>query len=281
MKKLKNMKRFFYTTVIVLAGIIFLQACKGDSGPVGPQGLSGPQGVGGNTGAQGLQGPVGPQGPQGNVGGVGPVGANGPVGATGPQGPAGAIGPVGGTGATGPQGPVGATGPQGPAGAQGPVGPGGPIGPQGLPGASATSIYTEWSVLAQAWRDTVIDGTAARVNHQVMFSLTNTVLNQGQILAYFRFGSNPFRLPYTSFAGGAPNTIAYIPSLGKMFYTRITHDSIANLIGISSSLEYRAVMILGDLAGGRYVSGPAAGYTPAQIKEMTYQQVAALLRIRD
>jgi Collagen triple helix repeat (20 copies) len=187
-------------------------------------------------------------------------------------------GPIGGAGLAGPTGPVG---PQGPQGSAGPIGPAGPTGPQGLPGAAAQSIYTEWAVLAQAWRDSVIDGTAAKVNHQVMFSLTNTILNQGQVLAYFRFGSNAFRLPYTSFAGGAPNTIGYIPSPGKMFYTRITHDSITNLIGISSSLEYRAVMIVGDLAGGRYVSGPAAGYTPAQIKEMTYQQVAALLRIRD
>jgi hypothetical protein len=86
-----------------------------------------------------------------------------------------------------------------------------------------------------------------------LFSLTPTVLDRGIVLAYFRFGSNAFPLPYTSFAGGAPNTIGYIPGPGKMYYTRVTHDTInaSGLIGISSSLEYRVIIITGDQLGSR------------------------------
>jgi hypothetical protein len=235
--------------IVLIAGALFTACSKdGPAGPTGPVGIQGPQGPVGNGGPLGPTGPAGPAGPTGVIG---PNGPQGPTGGVGPVGPAGPLGNPGPGGPVGPAGGVGPVGPTGISGPQGPAGPAGPTGPQGLPGAAVNTIYSDWSVLAQPWRDSVIDGTAARVNHQVAFSLTNTVLNQGTILAYFRFGASAFPLPYTSFAGGAPNTIGYIPSLGKMFYTRITHDSIANLIGISSSLEYRYVVIIGDQAGGR------------------------------
>jgi hypothetical protein len=176
-------------------------------------------------------------------------------------------------------------GPQGPTGPIGPTGPTGPTGPQGPVGGAAQTIYSDWAVLVQPWRDSVIDGTAAKVNHQVAFSLTNTVLNQGVIRAFFRFGSNAFPLPYTSFAGGAANTIGNIPSLGKMFYTRITHDSIANLIGISSSLEYRWVAIIGDALGGRNAGANSTptfggGYTRSDIERMSYGELCNRFNIR-
>jgi hypothetical protein len=216
------------------------------------------------------EGPAGPQGNQGPAGGAGAVGPTGPGGATGPQGPQ---GPTGGAGGAGPVGPAGPTGPQGPTGGVGPVGPAGPTGPMGPAGplgGAAQTIYVDWAVLAQPWRDSVIDGTAVKVNHAVAFSLTNTVLNQGAIIAYFRFGSNAFPLPYTSFAGGAPNTIGNIPSVGKMFYTRTTHDSIANLIGISSSLEYRWIAVVGNLLGGR---------SAQDIRNMPYGEMCEFLNI--
>jgi hypothetical protein len=39
------------------------------------------------------------------------------------------------------------------------------------------------------------------------------------------------------------------------------------------------VLIPGLIAGGRFTSGPAAGYSMAQLKEMSYQQVSALFAI--
>lgn len=256
------MKKFSFIYVLLIA--LLLWSCDKE-GPFGPAGPTGPQGLAGATGPQGATGAAGP---------AGPAGATGPVGATGAQGPAGPAG------ATGPQGPAGPTGPQGPAGPtgpQGPIGPQGPMGPQGAPGASASTIYSDWAVLAQAWRDSVIDGTLLRVNHQVAFSLTSTILNQGIIRAYFRFGSSPFPLPYTSFAGGASNTISYIPSPGKMYYTRMT-DNVSvsgSLIGISSSLEYRWVATVGDLAGGRMSQQQYA----QMINSMNYDELCAYLGI--
>lgn len=269
-------------SLLCVATVFALASCEkdGPAGPAGPQGAQGPAGPNGVTGPVGAQGPAGPIG---LTGAQGPQGPQGPQGATGATGPAGPTGPQGPQGPTGPQGPAGPAGPGGPQGPAGPAGPQGPGGPQGLPGGAAQSIYSDWAVLAQAWRDSVIDGTAVKVNHQVAFSLTNTILDRAIIKAFFRFGSSAFPLPYTSFAGGAPNTIGYIPSVGKMYYTRFTHDSITNLIGISSSLEYRWVAILGDQLGGRGTS-PLYGngrFTRDQVLSMSYQELCRQFGIRE
>ncbi|MCI5223617.1 MAG: hypothetical protein D3924_13340, partial [Candidatus Electrothrix sp. AR4] len=99
---------------------------KGDTGPVGPQGI---QGDIGSTG------PVGPQGIQGNIGPSGPVG---PQGIQGNTGPSGSVGPQGIQGNIGPSGPVG------PQGIQGNTGPSGPVGPQGIQGNTGPSGTTSW-----------------------------------------------------------------------------------------------------------------------------------------
>lgn len=64
---------------------------RGETGPIGPQGI---------PGIEGPTGPTGPQGPQGIPG------TEGPTGPTGPQGPQGIQGPTGPTGPTGPAGPT-------------------------------------------------------------------------------------------------------------------------------------------------------------------------------
>jgi hypothetical protein len=83
-------------------------------------------------------------------------------------------------------------------------------------------------------------------------SLTANLLNQGQVIAYFKIPGdvNIFPLPYTSNAGGSANTMSYIPTVGKVFFTRFTHNNSGS-IGVSSSLQYRVVMIPGGLLGGR------------------------------
>ena len=84
-----------------------LKGPKGDTGPVGPQGLTGPQGPKGDTGPEGL---TGEQGPKGDKGDVGPQGPQGIQGLTGPEGP---IGPQGIQGPQGEKGDKGDTGSSG------------------------------------------------------------------------------------------------------------------------------------------------------------------------
>lgn len=84
-----------------------LKGPKGDTGPIGPQGLTGPQGPKGDTGPQGL---TGEQGPKGDKGDVGPQGPQGIQGLTGPEGP---IGPQGIQGPQGEKGDKGDTGSSG------------------------------------------------------------------------------------------------------------------------------------------------------------------------
>lgn len=115
-----------------------LYIVKGETGPIGPQGL---------------QGEVGPVGPQGETGPQGPVGPEGPKGADGtmtfedltPEQKASLKGDKGDTGAAGPQGEPGPKGdkgdpgPQGPKGDTGETGAQGPQGLQGEPGTNGTT----------------------------------------------------------------------------------------------------------------------------------------------
>lgn len=108
-------------------------------------------------------------------------------------------------------------------------------------------IYsTNWATLPTAWRDTTIDGTLMKIDHLSNTCISTDVLNKGMVKVYFRFGSSTFPLPYSSHAGGGANTIGYFIQNGRILVSRVTHDvSIAaNLIGVSSSLEYRIVVIL-------------------------------------
>lgn len=198
-------------------------------------------------------------------------GPEGPAGAQGPQGPTGANGAPGATGATGPQGPAGPTGPQGPAG-------------------SANVIYSAWAISPYAQRDSTIDGTLHRLTHIDAPSLSAAILSQGLVLTYFRLGAiGPTQLPYTSTAGGAStSTINAFFTTQKIIIGRMTHGCFAAgcLVNMSTSLEYRYILIPGAVGGGRMAggeptisSGPAAGYTASQLKDMSYQQLCALLKI--
>lgn len=82
----------------------------------------------------------------------------------------------------GPEGPAGATGqagPQGVAGAIGTPGPAGPAGPQGPIGA-ANVIASEWESLT--WTESPPFSTSTVIANEI----TENVLNQGTVLAYWR-----------------------------------------------------------------------------------------------
>jgi hypothetical protein len=186
----------------------------------------------------------------------------------------------------------GATGPAGAGGATGPAGPAGPIGPGGATG-STNVIYSNWITSPYSSRDTTVDGTCLRIRHLDAPSLSTLILDRGTMITYMRVGSiGPYALPYTSDAGGATNTVNCIYNQQKIFVYRHTFNTcrfnsgIAPafpgqpvLVNLPQSLEYRYILIPGAIAGGRFISGAAAGYTSDQLKAMPYEQLRNLMKI--
>lgn len=192
-------------------------------------------------------------------------------------------GPAGGTGAQGPTGATGATGPTGPVGPTGPAGPTGPTGPQG-PAGTANVIYSAWATSPFATRDTTVDGTLYRITHINAPSLSASILNQGVVLTYTRLvpGIEPSLLPFASNAGGSSTIIGTWNTTQKIFINRITIgcNLPACLIGLSTFLEYRYVLIPGVVSGGRSATVPGTNYTVDQIKAMSYERVCQLFKIQ-
>ena len=137
-----------------------LYIVKGETGPVGPQGLQGEIGPVGPQGETGPQGPVGPEGPKGADGTMtfedltpeqkaslkGDKGDKGDTGAAGPQGEPGPKGDKGDPGPQGPKGDTGETGAQGPQGLQGEPGTNGTTPVKGVDywtAADQTSIINQ------------------------------------------------------------------------------------------------------------------------------------------
>ena len=137
-----------------------LYIVKGETGPVGPQGLQGEVGPVGPQGETGPQGPVGPEGPKGADGTMtfedltpeqkaslkGDKGDKGDTGAAGPQGEPGPKGDKGDPGPQGPKGDTGETGAQGPQGLQGEPGTNGTTPVKGVDywtAADQTSIINQ------------------------------------------------------------------------------------------------------------------------------------------
>ncbi|MBL7733639.1 MAG: collagen-like protein [Chitinophagaceae bacterium] len=192
-------------------------------------------------------------------------GPEGPVGATGPQGPTGATGGNGATGPTGPQGPQGPTGPQGPAG-------------------TANVIYSAWATSPFAARDTTVDGTLYRVTHITAPSLSTAILNQGVVLTYLRLAGvlETTMLPFASYSGGTTSIMSTWNVSQKIFINRHTVgcNAAGCLLGISSSIEYRYVLIPGAVSGGRNAGGVGGtGYSAEELKGMSYERVCQLLNI--
>ncbi len=240
-----------YKLMMITAGLIvfILSGCeKGDMGPIGPQGEQGIEGEKGDKGAKGDKGDKGDTGARGATGAQGPKGDKGDPGATGATGPRGA------TGATGPRGATGATGPQGPAG-------------------TANVIYSDWMSFQQSQRDTTIDGTYLKVNHLVAPRLTQTIIDRGVVIVYWRYLTTVVQLPYTSDAGSGTgpskaSTINFVPKPGVIYITRYTHDNSAS-IGFGS-IQFRYVLIPGGVSA-----------TMGNIDLRDYDAVKAALNIAD
>ncbi|WP_333888756.1 hypothetical protein [Sphingobacterium siyangense] len=110
---------------------------------------------------------------------------------------------------------------------------------------SANVIYSGWH-LAKVFKDSTIDNTLVKIGHVPARGLTVSIAQSGAILMYMSFGGGLFPLPYTSFAGGRANTIAFIPKENQIIVYRATHDG-SGLVNLSTLLQYRYVLIPGGV----------------------------------
>ena len=70
----------------------------------------------------------------------------------------------------------------------------------------------------------------------------------------------------------------FIATNGKMIYYNTNMTGTGGIVP-SSGYLYRYVIIPGGVAGGRIVSGPAAGHTADELRAMSYQQIAQMFNI--
>jgi hypothetical protein len=184
----------------------------------------------------------------------------------------------------GPEGPVGGTGAQGPTGASGAPGTPGAVGPQG-PAGSANVIYSAWLTVANS--SPVIDspftdyGTCKRW-YRPAPSLTQNIIDQGLVLSYWKVTSVIYStIPYLFPVGAKTYFLGSIPTLlngGKIIYfTSIFGDGVGWTP--NGGAETRYIIIPGVIGGGRIMSGAATGYTPEQLKAMSYEEIIRLFNI--
>jgi hypothetical protein len=192
------------------------------------------------------------------------------------QGPVGPAGPTGNNGATG---ATGATGPQGPAG-------------------TANVIFSGWFTPAQNgnWVDTTINGVAQQKKfRKAAPEVTLSIMNTGVVLSYVKLNPDG--------TGGTTTTIRQLPyaDVGQAReFIQLTYNSnityavtstanpgVAIPAGITTTLEFRYVIIPGSVAGGRLINNGEKTaevngklYTESQLKAMSYAEVCSLLKIQ-
>ena len=187
----------------------------------------------------------------------------------------------------GPEGPVGAQGPQGPPGTPGAAGAAGAAGATGPAGPAGTAnvIYSAWfSFVAANWGDSAMAnlGTAKRAN-KLAPGITQAILDNGLVLAYTKNGNptfpgvGPYLLPFI-IPGNPGIIVGHMPVVGRLIYYNQTTNNTGGVV-VNADYQFRYIIIPGGVAGGRVMSGKAAGYTVEELKAMPYQQVASLFNI--
>ncbi|MBD3616069.1 MAG: hypothetical protein HUJ22_05800 [Gracilimonas sp.] len=265
------------------------------------------------TGCESPEGPQGPEGPEGPVGAAGEDGSSIYAGTGAPSTDLGASGDYylnqdtgelyGPKNNSGWGTPISLQGPQGEAGADGSQiysGTGSPDDSLGVPGdyylnndtfdlygpktdsgwgtplnlkGTANVMYSSWTYLDSAVRDTTIDSSNMKIGDINAPQLTQEILDTGVVNVYMQFSNYIYPLPYTGYAGGITNTMDFLPRLNLIQITRFTHDNSGS-VGFNSSLQYRYVLIPGGVAAKSKMSKD-------QIKTMSYQEAKKRFGIPD
>jgi hypothetical protein len=169
------------------------------------------------------------------------------------------------------------------AGPPGPTGPQGPQGVQGIQGPAGTAnvIYSSWFTPA-AWTTPGLSSSSYSFDRSAP-GVTASVISQGTVLAYVQLtGDGGFTRPLPTTINITPSFIYQLNFLiagaGTLRFT--THDIQGTFTpGITN--QYRYIIIPGGTAGGRLISGPAAGYSIPQLKALNYEEIKRLLNIPD
>ncbi len=147
----------------------------------------------------------------------------------------------------------------------------GAVGPAG-PAGTANVIYSDW-IVAPATTPGNIDGTLGNITNIAAPKLTQEIIDKGTVLVYGKFNTTSFPLPYTSFAGGDPNTINFYPEVNNIKLMRFKHDGSGG-ITISSSVMFRYILIPGGMTAG------TSKQAQLDFHKMSYTEVCAYLKIR-
>lgn len=300
-------QRLIILVVLPLVLILGTAGCEGPSGTQGPEGPQGPKGQQGPVGPAGEDGSIihaGQGAPASDLGEVddyylnrntgelyGPKQNNGwgtPISLQGPKGE------------QGDQGLQGSQGPKGDDGSQIYSGSGAPGASLGVEGdyyldkdnfelygpktgsgwstplnlkGTANVMYSSWSNLDSAVRDTTIDGSNMQAGDINAPQISQEILDKGVVNVYMKFSDDVYPLPYTSYAGGTANVVDFLPRLNKLLITRFAMDNSGS-IGFATSLEYRYVIIPGGVA-------VKSKRSEEQLRNMSYEEVTRYFGIRD
>ena len=120
-------------------------------------------------------------------------------------------------------------------------------------------------------------------------SLTQAVLDQGVVIAYYRWsisGNNPVPMPSTFVNASTIVEIGYRPSLNKVTYYFWIPASSTTPVGfgaLGAGAQVRYIIIPGGVGGGRSAEKSfdikGTVYTESELKAMPYQQICQLLNI--
>jgi len=199
----------------------------------------------------------------------------GPQGSTGSTGP---IGPTGAKGDKGDKGDPGTTGPTGTTGTTGATGPTGAIGPKGATG-TANVIYSDW-ITPSTYAKTTVFGTVNFTADIPASKITQAILDNGSVIVYGKLnGYNPVIWP-TDQVSALPILINYMSGTTPNLDTWSSLCTVGNVrITLTSSIN--AYSSISNAHSFRYVIIPGGVHTLGSINPKNYNQVKALLHLRD
>jgi hypothetical protein len=189
----------------------------------------------------------------------------------------------------------------GPAGAAGTTGPAGPIGPTG-PQGNANVVVDTFTISNSNWAwnssYTFTTATGASTSWFTRFyernytGITQAILDKGVVLVYFTSNASnsnqwtPLNFSYLAFGSQFHYNLVYETLLGKVrlhyFFTPngASGTTPGNLSTFAiPNYKFKIIAIAGAI-GGRFTSGPAAGYTIEMLKSLPYETVCQILNIK-